>query len=74
MGGGDADVREAGRPQALLVLGERQRTGDAPDVAAAFGALVGSQVIVRQDVGDAEAAAGPEDAVHLREHARLVRR
>ena len=52
----DADVREARRPKAVLVLGERQRPGDAADVAAALGALGGVRSSVGHDVGDPRGA------------------
>src|ERR1039457_6458224 len=62
VGGGDADAGEAGPSQAVPVFGEGQCPGDAPDVAAPFGAVGFGQVVFGEDVGDAEPAAGPEHA------------
>src|SRR5689334_23379362 len=41
VGRGDLHTGEAGRFEPLPVFGERERPGDAPDVAAAFGSLLG---------------------------------
>ena len=60
VGGRDTDAGEARPGQAVPVFVEGQRPGDAPDVAAPFGAVGLGQVVFGEDVGDAEAAAGPE--------------
>lgn len=61
----------AGGREAGVVLGEGERPGDAADVITVFGALVGGEVVVGDDVGDADPAAGDEDAVGLGDHAGL---
>jgi hypothetical protein len=68
------DVDEPGllEPGSVLRLGER--SGDAADVAAALRALVHGEAVLRDDVGDAHAAARPEHAGDLGQHGRLVRR
>src|SRR3954465_9110304 len=72
---GEHDLRigEAGPPQTVPVLGHRQRAGDAPDVAAPLGPLCGSEVVLGDDVGDAEPAARRQHPEGLGQHARLVR-
>ena len=45
-----------------------------PDVAPALGAISGSEVILGDDVGDPDAAAGAEDAGDLGEHPVLLGR
>ena len=55
-------------------LGEREGARDAARVRAALGALLGRQAVLGHDVGDAHAAAGPQDAGDLAEHRRLVGR
>jgi hypothetical protein len=37
----------------------REGAGDTADVGAALGALLGGQAVLGNDVGDADAAAGP---------------
>jgi hypothetical protein len=46
----DADLLEAGRFQPGLVLALRQSSGNAADVAAALGALLGSEAVLGDDV------------------------
>src|SRR6185436_13453898 len=70
----DRDVDEAGGRQASPVLGEGQCAGDTAAVGAALGALGGREVVVRDDVADANAAAGPKDAGDLVEDRGLVGR
>ena len=48
----DRDVLEAGRLEPGLVLALRERAGDAADVAAALGALVGREPVLGDDVAD----------------------
>ncbi len=72
MGRGDVDVREAGRLQSRAVFGEGQRAGDTADVVAALGPLVCGEGVVGDDVGDADPAAGSQDAEGLGEHGGLV--
>ncbi len=55
-----------------MVFGEGEGAGDAADVVSAFGALGRGEFVVGDDVGDADAAAGGQDAEHLGEHGRLV--
>src|SRR5438094_338765 len=64
----------SGCGQALFVLIERQRAGDTPDVAAAFGPVRRTQRVVRHHVADPDATTRPKHAVHLREDPWLVGR
>lgn len=59
--------------QTGLELRERQGAGNAADVAAALGALLGGERVVGDDVGAADAAARLEHARDLAEDGRLVR-
>jgi hypothetical protein len=68
----DTDGSEAGFGEPVVVLGEGQGAGDASDRAAAFGSLGGGEVVLGQDVGDAEAAAWAQDAEALGEDGGLV--
>ena len=53
---------------------ERQGAGDAAAERAAFGALVGAERVVGDDVAHADPAAGPQDAGDLGEDGGLVGR
>jgi hypothetical protein len=53
VGDADPDVGEAGGGQPRLVLGPGQGAGDAADVAAPLGPLLGGQVVLGDDVADA---------------------
>ena len=48
--------------------------GDAADVGAALGALLGAQRVLGDDVADPDPAAGPQHSRDLAEHGRLVGR
>jgi hypothetical protein len=48
VGGGDLDVGETGGFQAGVVLGEGECSGDAANTVAAFGSLVGREVVVSE--------------------------
>lgn len=55
----DRGVDEPCGDETLEVLTSGESAGDAPDVRAALGALVRAQVVLRDDVGDAEPFAAP---------------
>jgi hypothetical protein len=58
----------------LLVLASRQGAGDAASVAPPRRSLGRAEAILGDDVGQAEPAAGAQDAGDLGEHAGLLRR
>ncbi|MDX6347338.1 MAG: hypothetical protein QOF84_2128 [Streptomyces sp.] len=62
MGQAEFDVRVAGGLEALTVFGEGEGAGDAAHGVAAFGALVGGEAVVGDDVGDTDSAAGLDAA------------
>src|SRR5439155_23089892 len=66
------DLLEPGLPKALLVLLERERARDSSDLSASLFAIRRAQIVARHDVSDADTSSGPQDTVHLGEHARLV--
>lgn len=53
--GCDGDVGEPGCLRTLAVLGESKGADDAADVAAALSALLGGELVVSDDVRDAQA-------------------
>src|SRR6187402_2734699 len=53
----DAHVLEPGRLEPGDVLAPRERAGDAADVGATLAALLRGEVVLRNDVGDPDAAA-----------------
>src|SRR5581483_924753 len=70
----DGDTVEAGGFESGDVFGTRERPGDAPDVAAALGALLGREVVVGHHVAHTDAASRLQDAGDLGEDRGLVRR
>ena len=70
----DRDLLEPGRGEPGLVLADRERAGDAADVAAALRALGRRDPVLGDDVADAEPPAGAQDARDLGQHRRLVGR
>src|SRR5258708_13251191 len=66
-GRGDGDAGEPGPGQAAAVFGEGGRPGDAADLAAALEPLGRGEVVIGEDVGEAQAAAWPQDAEALGE-------
>src|SRR5271166_5844966 len=63
-----------GPGQPAAVLGEGQRPCDAADLDAAGDPLGRGQVVIGEDVGDAQAAARPQDTEALGEHGGPVGR
>jgi hypothetical protein len=57
VGEGHRSVGEAGLGQTVQVFGAGEGPGDAADVGAAFGAVGGGEVVLGDDVGDADTAA-----------------
>jgi hypothetical protein len=72
VGRGDLDAGEPGVGESVAVLGDGQGAGDAADVVAAFGAVGLGEVVLGDDVGDAEPPARLEDSVRLGEHRGFV--
>jgi hypothetical protein len=74
MGKGHGDVGEASRRELRLVFGLGEGAGDAAHPGAPLGPILRRQLVLGDDVGDADAAAGLEDPEGLGEHRRLVGR
>src|SRR3990170_2312607 len=68
----DRDRLEPRQLKPALVLLQRERPGDATHEAPPLGPLLRRELVRRDHVRDTQAAAGPEHAMHLREHLRLV--
>lgn len=68
----DVDLRESGCSQPFEILRSGEGAGDAADVRAAITPIGRAEVVLGDDVGDADAATAHEDAEHLAEHRRLV--
>src|SRR5712691_2178209 len=71
-GEGNRRIGEPGGNEAGQILGARQRARDAPDVRAGGGSVSLGEVILGDDVGDSDAAAGYQHAEHLSEYRWLV--
>src|SRR5689334_5532109 len=72
MGRLDRDVREPDGGESGSILIERQGPGDAARERAALRSLGRRQPLFRDDVADAEATTGPENASDLAENRPLV--
>ena len=59
MGQLNLDIHETNSREAVAILGDGQRAGDAPDVAPTLGAVGTREPILRDHVGDPDPAAGP---------------
>jgi hypothetical protein len=68
------DVLEARGLETRLVLALRERAGNAADVGAARGPLLGLEAVLGDDVGDSDPPAGLQHPGELCEDRRLVRR
>jgi hypothetical protein len=64
----DFDGGEAGGGRVGVVFGEGEGFGDVAGVGAAFGAFLRGEVVVGDEVGDADPAVGGQHAVGLGEH------
>src|SRR6185437_16754621 len=65
LGRGDGDAREPGPGQPAAVLGKGRRPGDAAGPGAALEPFGRGEVALGEDVGDAQAAVGPQYAEAL---------
>src|SRR5699024_9785375 len=72
VGRSDVDVGEPRGTQAVAVFGEREGSRDAADVATAFGALRGSELVGGDDVADADASTWGEHTGDFGKHGGLV--